>query len=219
MEAYAAACTIEIRRAVERESMAPATSVFFGGGTPSRLPADLLVEVLAAVPRRPGAEVTVECNPEDVDRPAARRVPVAGVTRISLGVQSTVGHVLEGLGRRHGPEHVASAAARWPAAGFDSWNLDLILGGAGERDEDLERASPTCWAGVAPTPSERLCADGRAGHPAGPHARTGTPTTTCRPAATRRRSGCSTGAGYRWEDISDWALPGHECRHNHLYWE
>ena len=152
MEAYAAACVTEVGRAVEREGMPAATSVFFGGGTPSRLPADLLVEVLDAVPRRPGAEVTVECNPEDVTDERLATYRAAGVTRISLGVQSTVGHVLEGLGRRHGPAQVTEAAALVAAAGFASWNLDLILGGAGERDEDWERSLADLLGLASPPP-------------------------------------------------------------------
>ncbi len=74
MKAYASACVTELVRAVEREGMPPATSVFFGGGTPSRLPADLLADILDAVGPAPGAEVTVECNPED----ATARSPPTG---------------------------------------------------------------------------------------------------------------------------------------------
>ena len=58
MEAYVVACVTEVHRAIEREGMPAATSVFFGGGTPSRLPAYQLVHVLDAIPRQPGAEVT-----------------------------------------------------------------------------------------------------------------------------------------------------------------
>src|SRR6059058_76980 len=62
MAAYAAACRTE----VERAELPPATSVFFGGGTPSLMPAELLVSILEAIPRAADAEVTVECNPETV---------------------------------------------------------------------------------------------------------------------------------------------------------
>ena len=91
MEAYASACVTDVGRAVERDGMPAATSVFVGGGTPSRLPADLLVSVLEAVPVAYGAEVTVECNPEDVTAELLAAYRAAGVTRVSLGVQSTVG--------------------------------------------------------------------------------------------------------------------------------
>jgi len=219
MEAYAAACVTELERAVEREGVPPATSVFFGGGTPSRLPADLLVSVLDAAPRRPGAEVTVECNPEDVTAELLATYRRAGVTRISLGVQSTVGHVLEGLGRRHGPGHVTDAAALVAGAGFDSWNLDLIIGGAGERDQDWERSLSDLLGLASPPP--HLSAYALSVEPGTPLARTPDRHPDDDVQATRYETTdrVLTGAGYRWEEISNWARPGHECRHNHLYWE
>ena len=140
MEDYATACVTEIERARADEGMPPATSVFFGGGTPSRLPAELLVEILDAVPRAADAEVTVECNPEDVTPERLATYLSGGVTRISLGVQSTVPHVLAGVGRRHGAEQVVEAAAAVAEAGFTTWNTDLIIGGAGESDSDWERS-------------------------------------------------------------------------------
>ena len=219
MEAYACACAHEIGRAVERDGMTPATSVFFGGGTPSRLPADLLVEVLDAVPRLPGAEVTVECNPEDVTDRLLATYRAAGVTRISLGVQSTVGHVLDGLGRRHGPEHVTSAAALVAGAGFASWNLDLILGGSGERDEDWERSLSDLLGLESPPP--HLSAYALTVEPGTPLARTPDrhPDDDVQAGRYETAERMLSGAGYRWEEISNWARPGHECRHNHLYWE
>ena len=152
MEAYAGACITEVQRAVDTERMPAATSVFFGGGTPSRLDADLLVSILDAVPRSAGAEVTVECNPEDAepDRLAAYRQ--AGVTRISLGVQSTVPHVLNGLGRRHGRDSVTTAAESVAGAGFASWGMDLIVGGAGETDDDWERSLHDLLGLASPPP-------------------------------------------------------------------
>ena len=219
MEAYAAACIIELGRAVEREGMGPAGSVYFGGGTPSRLPADLLVSILDAVPRRPGAEVTVECNPEDV---SAERLEVyrnAGVTRVSLGVQSTVGHVLEGLGRHHGPDHVTEAAALVAGAGFASWNLDLIFGGAGERDEDWDRSLADLLGLDSPPP--HLSAYALTVEPGTPLDRSPDrqPDDDVQASRYERAERVLSGAGYRWEEISNWAEPGHECRHNHLYWD
>ena len=69
--------------------LAPATSVFFGGGTPSRLHPETLCRILDAIPRAPGAEVTVECNPEDADDAHLGAYRRAGVTRVSFGLQST----------------------------------------------------------------------------------------------------------------------------------
>jgi len=67
MERYADACVLELQRAIGAGDLASATSVFFGGGTPSRLRPETLCRVLDAIPRAAGAEVTVECNPEDAD--------------------------------------------------------------------------------------------------------------------------------------------------------
>ena len=110
MEAYASACVAEITRARREEGIPTATSVYFGGGTPSRLPLHCLLGVLDAIPRIHDAEVTVECNPEDARPGRLAAYRKGGVTRISLGVQSTVGHVLAGLGRRHGGREGLEAA-------------------------------------------------------------------------------------------------------------
>jgi oxygen-independent coproporphyrinogen-3 oxidase len=218
MEAYASACTTELGRAVEREGIPPATSVFFGGGTPSRLAPDLLAAILDAAPRAPGAEVTVECNPEDVTEPLLAAYRAAGVTRISLGVQSTVGHVLEGLGRRHGPPHVHRAAALVAAAGFTSWNVDLILGGAGERDADWERTLEDVLS--LPGPPPHISAYALTVEPGTPLARTPDrhPDDDDQAARYARTDAVLATAGYGWEEISNWARPGHRCRHNQLYW-
>jgi oxygen-independent coproporphyrinogen-3 oxidase len=219
MEDYAAACVTELRRAVEREGMAEATSVFVGGGTPSRLPADLLVSVLDAVPVAAGAEVTVECNPEDVTAVLLDTYRAAGVTRVSLGVQSTVGHVLEGLGRRHGPDHVTRAAGLVAGAGFASWNMDLILGGAGERDEDWERTLSDVLGLASPPP--HLSAYALTVEPGTPLDRAPDrhPDDDVQAGRYETADRILSAAGYRWEEISNWARPGHDCRHNHLYWD
>ena len=218
MESYAAACVTEVGRAVVRDGMPRASSVFVGGGTPSRLPADLLASVLGAVPVRPGAEVTVECNPEDVTDGLLAAYRAAGVTRISLGVQSTVDHVLVGLGRRHGPDHVVGAAHAVAAAGFDSWNMDLILGGAGERDEDWERSLADVLGLASPPP--HVSAYALTVEPGTPLGRDPDRHPDDDVQAGRYEAGdrILSAAGYRWEEISNWARPGHECRHNRLYW-
>ena len=141
MEAYAAACVAEIERALVDEGLPPATSVFFGGGTPSRLPADLLVAILDAVPRR--RRRRGDRGVQSRGRHARTGWPPtgpAGSPGSRSGVQSTVPHVLAGLGRRHGADQVAEAAAAVAGAGFASWNMDLIIGGAGENDGDWEQS-------------------------------------------------------------------------------
>ena len=124
MPSYADACVTEVRRAVVEEGLPEATSVFFGGGTPSRLPAHLLAAVLDAIVRAPGCEVTVECNPEDVTDELLDAYLGAGVTRISLGVQSTSPRVLlRGSGvLRRGPQRTrVSRGGSQPGIASTSW--------------------------------------------------------------------------------------------------
>ncbi|HEX3946081.1 MAG TPA: radical SAM family heme chaperone HemW, partial [Acidimicrobiales bacterium] len=218
MARYVDACVAELHQAVDAGQL-PATSVFFGGGTPSRLPAEDLCRILAAAPVAPGAEVTVECNPEDAsaDRFAAYRD--AGVTRISLGVQSTVPHVLAGLGRRHGSDQVPRAADLVASAGFASYNLDLIFGGAGETDDDWTRSLADVLS--IPSPPPHLSAYALTVEPGTPLAteRDRHPDDDVQAGRYEVADAVLADAGYRWEEISNWAKPGHECRHNHLYWE
>ncbi|MGA8370674.1 MAG: radical SAM family heme chaperone HemW [Acidimicrobiales bacterium] len=218
MEDYAAACVAESRRAVD-EGMPAATSVFFGGGTPSRLHPDLLCDILSSVPTVAGAEVTVEYNPEDAQPERLARYREGGVTRISLGVQSTSPHVLAGLGRRHTPGVATDAAEAVAGAGFESWNMDLIIGGAGETEADWDR-SLADLVGL-PDPPPHVSAYALTVEPGTPLAADPTRHPDDDTQATRyeRAEQVLTAAGYRWEEISNWARPGHECRHNHLYWD
>src|SRR4051812_2110354 len=135
MADYSAACRAELTSA----ALGPATSVFFGGGTPSLLPTELLVSILDAISLAPGAEVTVECNPDTVTPQSLQAYRRAGVTRLSFGVQSMVPAVLASLGREHDPGAVCRAVAWAADAGFASYNVDLIFGAAGESDDDWKR--------------------------------------------------------------------------------
>jgi len=194
----------------------PVTSVFFGGGTPSLIPAAALVRILDSIPRAPGAEVTVECNPDTVTAELLDTYLAGGVNRLSFGVQSMVPRVLEALGRSHTPGNVTRAVEGARRAGFTSFNLDLIYGGAGESVADW---STTVDAALALDPPHvsayaltveagtPLAAD-RARHPDDDDQADKYLLATERFAA----------AGLDWYEISNWAKPGHRCRHNLLYW-
>ena len=218
MQRYVAACIGELGRAFGVGDLPLATSVFFGGGTPSRLPAPWLAGILAAVPRAPGAEVTVECNPEDAsdDRLAAYRE--AGVTRLSFGVQSTVPHVLASLGRRHDPESVLRALEAAAAAGFDRVNVDLIYGAVAETGEDWARSIRDVL--TASHPPGHLSAYALTVEPGTPLARDASrhPDGDVQAARYELVDAELGAAGYQWEEVSNWALPGHGCRQNQLYW-
>ena len=152
MTRYVDACVLEIERALGSGHLARATSIYFGGGTPSRLRPDDLCRILGAIPRTPDAEVTVECNPEDADAAHLDAYRRAGVTRVSFGLQSTHAHVLAGLGRRVVPRAAESITAAVAAAGFETWNLDLIFGGAGESDADWDATLARVLALEQPPP-------------------------------------------------------------------
>jgi putative oxygen-independent coproporphyrinogen III oxidase len=218
MQEYAAACVDEVRRARDVEGLPPATSVFFGGGTPSLLPARLLCDILGAVERTGAAEVTVECNPETVTGPLLEAYAGAGVTRISLGVQSMVPHVLAGLGRQHDPDSVTRAVRLVREAGIGSYNVDLIYGGAGETDDDW-RNTLRAVLDLDPPPAH-VSAYALTVEPGTPLWRD--PARHPDDDAQARRYEIAddvlTAAGRPWYEISNWARPGHECRHNLLYW-
>jgi oxygen-independent coproporphyrinogen-3 oxidase len=212
---YLDAVQADIEAAVSG-GMAPATSVFVGGGTPSLVPAEGLAAVLAAIPVVPNAEVTVECNPDDVTPALFERYVGAGVSRVSIGVQSMVPHVLAALGRTHEQANVRRAVAAARTVGLPTFNLDVIYGGAGESPADwrltLERVlelDPPHVSAYALTvePGTPLAAD-----PAR------YPDDDVQAEEYELADELLTAAGLANYEVSNWAHPGHECRHNLLYW-
>jgi oxygen-independent coproporphyrinogen-3 oxidase len=141
---YASQAVDEIRmsRRVLEASALPARTadtVFFGGGTPTMLPAVDLVRMLASVRDEfgltAGAEVTTEANPDSVDRDDLARLAAGGFTRVSFGMQSAVPHVLAALDRTHDPARVPLVVGWAREAGLDV-SLDLIYGTPGESLDD-----------------------------------------------------------------------------------
>ncbi len=122
------------------------STVFFGGGTPTLLPAGDLLRILAAAVERwglaPGAEVTTEANPDSVTQESLQELAAGGFTRVSFGMQSAVPHVLRVLDRTHNPEKVPQAVAWARAAGLDV-SVDLIYGTPGESLADWETSVRT----------------------------------------------------------------------------
>ena len=213
--AYLEACRIDADRLVAA-GMPAATSVFVGGGTPSMVPPADLVAVLARIPMAPGAEVTVECNPDTVTPELVETYRAGGVNRLSFGVQSTSAHVLAALGRTHDRANVERSVALARAAGFESFNLDLIYGGAGETLEDWCRTlddavaldPPHVSAYALTVEAGTALALDPARHPDDDDQADKYLAATERLAA----------AGLGSYEISNWSRPGHECRHNLLYW-
>jgi oxygen-independent coproporphyrinogen-3 oxidase len=216
MADYVAALRCEITAAVDAGRLGSARAVFFGGGTPSRLPAEDLASVLDVIPLTRGAEVTVECNPEDITEARLATYRLCGVTRLSLGAQATAPHVLASLGRHHRFDEVETAAGLVAVAGFASWNLDVIYGAAAETDADWARTlaavlrlSPPHVSAYALTvePGTPLAAD-PARHP----------DDDVQAVRYEMAETALASAGYHWEEISNWARPGHRCAYNNIAW-
>src|SRR3954452_24282577 len=123
---------VGLRREIDDAAIGTVDTVFLGGGTPSLLTPAQLASVLGELDIAPGAEVTIECNPDTLDHDKLAGYRDAGVNRISLGVQSMVPHVLATLGRTHDPDNVHRAVGGIRAAGYATFNLDLIYGSVTE---------------------------------------------------------------------------------------
>jgi putative oxygen-independent coproporphyrinogen III oxidase len=216
IEDYVAACMAELARV----DLPPATSVFFGGGTPSLLPAELLGAILAGVARAPNAEVTVECNPDTVTSSLLSSYRAAGVTRLSFGVQSMDPDVLGALGRQHDPAAVRRSVEAAAANGFaDAYSVDLIYGGVGESVDSWKRTVQQILA-LEPAP-RHVSAYALTVEPGTPLAADLARHPDPDDQATKYEivDELLGDAGLAWYEISNWAAPGAECRHNQLYWD
>ncbi|MFZ0834613.1 MAG: radical SAM family heme chaperone HemW [Mycobacterium sp.] len=213
----------ELRLAAHRVTT-PADTVFVGGGTPSLLGAQRLAGVLDAVRRNfglaPDAEVTTEANPESTSPELFDALRAAGYTRISLGMQSTAPHVLSVLDRVHSPGRAAAAAREALAAGFRHVNLDLIYGTPGESDDDLRRSVDAAVdARVDHVSAYALVVED--GTALARRVRRGEVETSDDDVLARRYELLDarlSDAGFSWYEVSNWARPGGECRHNVGYW-
>ncbi len=147
---FAAAALLELDQA--RDALGPreVATVFVGGGTPTLLPPEDLVALLAGIRERfglaPGAEVTTEANPESVDPRTFAVLREGGFTRVSVGMQHAAPHVLATLDRVHTPGRAGAAVAEARAEGFEHVSLDLIYGTPGERAEDWALTLDTALA-------------------------------------------------------------------------
>ena len=218
VESYVDAVIADIARA-RAEGMPSADTIFVGGGTPTRIAPALLAEIVRAVPLRVAgnAEVTVECNPDDVTADMMETYAAAGVNRVSIGVQSMVPSVLRSLGRSHDPGNVVRAVGHARAAGIESINLDLIYGGHGETVTDW-RNTLLAALDMRPSHVSAYALTVEAGTPLaedeGRH-----PDDDDLADKYLVADEMLEGAGLLNYEISNWSLPGRECRHNIVYWE
>lgn len=212
------------RRVLECGFERPLSTVFFGGGTPTLLPAADLLRVLNNLRSSFGiderAEVTVEANPDSVDADYLSQLADGGVTRISFGVQSVVPHVLATLDRTHNPDRVPDVVGWAKDAGLDV-SVDLIYGTPGESLDDWRKSLEAAVAldsghisayalivedgtalerrirrGDLEAPDDDLVAD-----------------------MYELADTTFTRAGYNWYEVSNWATSeAEQSRHNSAYW-
>ena len=224
-DAYLAAVAseIELARRVLGETT-PISSVFFGGGTPTLLsPAELggiLERVRDIFGLARGAEVTTEANPDSVTPDSLKALVDAGFNRISFGMQSTVPHVLRVLDRTHTPGRALEAVGWARDAGFASVSLDLIYGTPGETLDDWRRTlTDALDAGPDHVSAYSLMVE--EGTPLARRVRRGeiaSPDEDLHADFYEAADDALAAAGYAHYETSNWARPGHECRHNLSYW-
>lgn len=202
----------------------PVSTVFVGGGTPTLLGAGDLVRILGAIDAEfglePGAEVTTEANPDSVSPAMLAELRDGGFTRVSFGVQSLAPHVLGVLERTHTPGRALEAIAEARVAGFAHVSADLIYATPGETDDDLTTSvTAVLDAGVDHLSAYSLIVED--GTRLAARVRRGElPAPDDDVAADRYRiiDARASAAGLEWYEVSNWARPGSQCRHNLGYW-
>ncbi len=222
--ADAALAELDVAARVLGRRAKPVETVFVGGGTPTMLPAADLVRVLHGIRDRfglaDGAEVTTEANPDSVTATSLDTLAAGGFTRVSLGMQSSVPHVLAVLDRTHNPDNVARAVSGAREAGLQV-SLDLIYGTPGESLSDWRRSLD---AAVALEPDHisayalvvedgtKLAAQVRRGVVPAPE-------DDDEAAKYELADEVLTAAGFGWYEVSNWAREDRfRCRHNEAYW-
>ncbi|MCW3766218.1 radical SAM family heme chaperone HemW [Paenarthrobacter ureafaciens] len=202
----------------------PMSTVFFGGGTPTLLPAEDLAEILRTAVGHwgleDGAEVTTEANPDSVTRESLQVLKDAGFTRVSFGMQSAVPHVLKVLDRTHTPSRVPQVV-QWAREAGLAVSLDLIYGTPGESMADWRESLETALSyepdhvsayALIVEEGTKLAAQIRRGEVPGidddDHA-----------AKYELADQLISEAGLGWYEVSNWArTPEQACRHNLAYW-
>lgn len=223
--AYVAAISQEVELSGERWGRLAVPTVYFGGGTPSLLPPDLLAKTLHTLRSTfhvlPDAEITIEANPGTVNTDKLCQLRALGVNRLSLGIQSSCDDELCLLGRIHTWAQAMEAVEAARAAGFDNLNLDFIYGLPGQTLTtwnktmkaalalDPEHLSLYCLTIEENTPLARRIAESQIAPP--------DPDLAADMYELAEKT--LTEAGFLHYEISNWAkLNSHMCRHNLIYW-
>lgn len=222
---YINALCAELRQRKAYLQGAPVTTVYFGGGTPSRLTPDQIGQVIECIGTEYGLEnlqeLTVECNPDDVTSDYLSALRALGVNRISMGVQTFNNDLLRFLGRRHSANQAIGAVQACHDAGIHNVSIDLMYGLPGQtpaiQQQDLETAtslnvqhiSSYCLSFEEGSPLDRMRRENRV---------VPTDDDTCASMYDRMCSHLRS-AGFEHYEISNFCKPGYHSRHNSSYWD
>jgi oxygen-independent coproporphyrinogen-3 oxidase len=215
----------EIEMAAQAAGPAIVPTIFFGGGTPSLLPAAQLARIIDAIKSRftldKNIEITLEVNPDSVTQEFLDEIKSAGATRISMGMQSAVGSVLKVLDRTHNPENVERAVSMARAAGFEHVSVDLIYGSPGETMDEWRRSVEYALAldidhisayALIVEKGTKLAAQINRGELTMPPDDQSADKYLL-------ADQLFEAAGFNWYELSNWSKPGGRCRHNIAYWD
>ncbi len=224
MPDYVTALCGEIRRQKTFEEV-PAHSVYFGGGTPSRLAIRDVLKIMDAVrdtfSLTRDAEITFECNPCDVTEEYAEGLAGTGINRVSLGMQSAVPDELKRMGRRHSPEQTAAAVRMLQHAGLGNISADLIYGYPEQTMENWERSvQAAIGLGIQHVSLYALSVEeGSALRRQLERGMLSLPDEDSTAAMYEYAAAALADHGFRHYEISNWAVDeAHESRHNKQYW-
>ena len=215
----------EIKSArIEVGESAVIPSIFFGGGTPSLMQASDIGRVISTIKDQfnlaKDAEITLETNPDTVTKEKLAQFLAAGVNRLSFGMQSAVPHVLATLDRTHNPDNLPQVTKWAKEVGFKEISVDLIYGTPGESKEDWQRSIDAALSlpithisayALIVEEGTKLAAQIKRGEVANVDDDLSADKYIMADQA-------FTSAGFNWYELSNWAKPNSESRHNIFYW-
>ncbi len=227
-QGYVDAAIIEINQAFaffnDKNQVRPIETIFFGGGTPTLLPAADLARILDELREKftfsENIEITTEANPDSVSAVDLKNLRTAGMNRVSFGMQSAKTHVLATLDRTHNPARVSEVVNEAIEAGFEHVSLDLIYGVPGESIDDWKESVNTALS----LPIDHLSAYAlivEEGTKLGAQVRRGDVVMPPEDDTADKYllvDELATKAGMDWYEVSNWSLTGGEARHNIAYW-
>ncbi len=219
--AYVAALIRDLDFELQQPETRPITSIFLGGGTPSLFSGRAIASVLEAFSARlrfaPDIEITLEANPGTVDAGNFRDYRAAGVNRLSIGVQSLNDAMLKKLGRIHGHDDAVAAVRTARAAGFDNLNLDLMFALPGQSEaQALADLSEAIALGPEHLSYYQLTLEPNTEFAARPPA---LPDDDAAWAIQLAGQALLAEHGYTQYEVSAYARPGRQSRHNRNYWQ